>query len=129
MMRALRTRMQAGWLLALGLACGPALAHKGSDAYLDVQQLEQAARQPASAGAENVRDFRFVLAVAIRDLDLVVPIDANADASVTWGEVKAAIPQVLAHAGSIGKPAGWSAAATASIFAQRRKPAARLTRH
>ena len=37
-----------------------------------------------------------MLAVAIRDLDLVVPIDANADARVTWGEVKAATPQVLA---------------------------------
>ena len=34
--------------------------------------------------------------MAIKDLDLVVPIDANADGKVTWGEVKAAMPLVLA---------------------------------
>ena len=96
MMRAFRTLVQAGWLLAFGLACGPALAHKGSDAYLEVQQLAPAAPQTAAEGAGTLRDFRFVLAVAIRDLDLVVPIDANADARVTWGEVKTATPQVLA---------------------------------
>ncbi|MDB5928367.1 MAG: hypothetical protein JWR60_74, partial [Polaromonas sp.] len=45
---------------------------------------------------ENSRTFRLTLAVAVRDLDLVVPMDANADARVTWGEVKAATPQVLA---------------------------------
>jgi hypothetical protein len=92
MMRALlRPLMQTGWLLAfaLGLACGPARAHKGSDAYLEVQQ-------PAAESAGTLRDFRFVLAVAIRDLDLVVPMDANADGRVTWGEVKAATPQALA---------------------------------
>ena len=75
---------------AMALACGPALAHKGSDAYLDVRQSQ------APAGAGGVADFRFTLAVAVRDLDLVAPIDANADARVTWGEVKAATPQLLA---------------------------------
>lgn len=74
--------------LGLGLVCGPALAHKGSDAYLDVQQL-------APTPAEKTRSFRFTLAVALRDLDLVVPLDANTDARITWGEVKAATPQVL----------------------------------
>ena len=95
MMRAVRTRLRACWLAALLLACGPALAHKGSDAYLDVRQLESPAGQPVPAGAGPLGNFRFGLAVAVRDLDLVVPIDANADASVTWGEVKAATPQVL----------------------------------
>ncbi|MBT9476739.1 HupE/UreJ family protein [Polaromonas sp.] len=83
-------------VLALAtVAVGPALAHKGSDAYLDVQQvvLAAAGAAPASAG---VRDVRFVLSVAIKDLDLLVPLDANADARVTWGEVKAAMPQVQA---------------------------------
>ena len=84
--------------LALALSVSPALAHKGSDAYLDVQQL--AAPTASSAAdrdsAQVPGDFSFGLAVAIRDLDLVVPIDANADAKVTWGEVKAATPQVLA---------------------------------
>ena len=86
-----RPLMQTASLLALGLAlvCSPAQAHKGSDAYLEVQQTGT-----DSAGA--LRDFRLVLAVAVRDLDLVVPMDANADGRVTWGEVKAATPQALA---------------------------------
>ena len=88
-MRPVRAFIQAGWLLAFALACSPALAHKGSDAYLDVRQT-----QPP-AGAGSVSDFRFALAVALRDLDLIVPVDANADARVSWGEVRAATPQVL----------------------------------
>lgn len=96
MMRAVYTCLQACGLAALLLACGPALAHKGSDAYLDVRQLEASASPSASAGADGLVNFSFGLAVAVRDLDLVVPIDANADASVTWGEVKTATPQVLA---------------------------------
>lgn len=98
MMRALGTgrRLAIGLALGLGLACAPALAHKGSDAYLDVQQQAPAATPGAAGGAKKTRDFRFTLAVALRDLDLVVPLDANADARITWGEVKAATPQVLA---------------------------------
>ncbi len=88
-----RPLMRMVWLLActlgLSLATGLAQAHKGSDAYLEVQQTAVDA-----AGAS--RDFRLVLAVAVRDLDLVVPMDANADGRVTWGEVKAATPQALA---------------------------------
>ena len=88
------------WLpaLALGLSTAPALAHKGSDAYLDVQQLAAPTASSAadSGSAQPPVDFHFGLAVAIRDLDLAVPIDANADAQVTWGEIKAATPQVLA---------------------------------
>lgn len=79
--------------LALALLPSPALAHKGSDAYLDVQQTSANAGAGASAPTHS---FTLSLAVAIRDLDLLVPIDANADASVTWGEIKAATPQVLA---------------------------------
>lgn len=95
MIRPPPTRRPGGrvaWLLPAlalvgGLACGPAQAHKGSDAYLDVQQ--------ASQDAAPVDTFRLVLAVAVRDLDLVVPVDRNADARITWAEVKAATPQVL----------------------------------
>jgi len=99
MMRPVHALVQAGWLLAFALVCGPALAHKGSDAYLDVQQLAPAnlpGSTPAAASARAAGDFTFSLAVAIRDLDLVVPIDANADARVTWGEARAATPRVLA---------------------------------
>ena len=75
------------WPIAasLLLCAGAARAHKGSDAYLDVQQIESASGPT----------LRLTLAVAIKDLDLVLPIDANSDGKVTWGEVKAATPQVL----------------------------------
>ena len=119
MMRALQTRLQLCRRLAislglgLGLVCAPALAHKGSDAYLDIQQLEPSANPGVSGNAEKIRDFGLVLAVAIRDLDLVVPVDANADGRVTWGEVKAATPQVLAlfdQVAQLDVPAGTQAA-------------------
>ncbi len=67
-------------VLAVCIA-GAAWAHKGSDAYLDVQQTAPA-------------DYQFKLSVAVKDLDLVLPLDANADGQVTWGEVKAATPSV-----------------------------------
>ena len=114
MMRAFFQHLrQAGWLLVLalglGLACGPARAHKGSDAYLEVQQIEAEGAQSAATS----RDLKFVLAVAIRDLDLVVPMDGNADGRVTWGEVKAATPQALAlfnQQARLDMPAGAPAA-------------------
>lgn len=67
-----------------GLACTSVLAHKGSDAYLDVRDIE------------NTQSTQFTLSVAIKDLDLVASLDANADGRVTWGELKAAQPQALA---------------------------------
>lgn len=74
------------WLLA-ALLCvaAPAWAHKGSDAYL---QLEP----PVEGAAQLLR-----LSVALKDLDLLVPIDGNADAQITWAEVGAAGPAVLAQ--------------------------------
>ena len=83
MMHALRTLL---CFCCLTVASGgAALAHKGSDAYLDVQQVNGVAP-----------DYRFTLSVAIKDLDQVLPLDADADGKVTWGEVKNAMPQVLA---------------------------------
>ncbi len=75
--------------LLLGLATS-AWAHKGSDAYLDVRQSDGVAD---SAVPDTVR---FRLSVALRDLDQVVEIDTNQDGKLTWGEVKAALPQLLA---------------------------------
>ncbi len=92
-MRALRALLFFSCLVALG--SGSALAHKGSDAYLDVQQVNEAVPAIQTSSVAQ-RSYRFSLAVAIKDLDLLVPIDANADAKVTWGEVKAAMPLVLA---------------------------------
>lgn len=68
-------------LVALCLA-SLALAHKGSDAYLDVQETAPSA-------------YRFKLSVAIKDLDLILPLDGNADGQVTWGELKAAMPAAI----------------------------------
>ncbi|SDP48145.1 HupE / UreJ protein [Rhodoferax sp. OV413] len=69
-------------ILCAALLVNPAWAHKGSDAYLDVRQTE---------GALNLQ-----LSVALKDLDLLLPIDANADGQLTWAEVQAATPAVLA---------------------------------
>lgn len=73
-------------LLLCALACTSAMAwaHKGSDAYLDVRS------------AEVDENLRFTLAIAIKDLDQLVPLDADADGKVTWGEIKASTPAVLA---------------------------------
>ena len=75
--------------LIMGLCAASAQAHKGSDAYLDVQEI-------SAAAAPAERNLRLALSVAIKDLDLLVPMDANGDGKVTWGEVKAATPLVLA---------------------------------
>lgn len=58
-----------------------ALAHKGSDAYLAV-----------ASNAEGQAEVR--LAIALKDLDVVLPLDTNQDGQVTWGEVRAAAPIV-----------------------------------
>ena len=79
-------RAFAAALLVLVCSAGIAYAHKGSDAYLDVQET-------TSPGVS--RELNFVLSVAVKDLDLAVPVDADADGKVTWGEVKAAMPVLL----------------------------------
>jgi hypothetical protein len=70
----------AAWVLA-GAVCGSAWAHKGSDAYLSVTD------QPG---------WSLVYSVAIKDLQMAVDVDSNADGKVTWGEVKAATPAISA---------------------------------
>ena len=93
------TGFRPAWVaFALALSAGLAHAHKGSDAYLDVQEISgTAVGVAASASAAPAeRKFRLALSVAVKDLDLLVPIDTNADGKVTWGEVKAATPWVLA---------------------------------
>jgi HupE / UreJ protein len=66
-----------GVLMAL-LACSLALpvqAHKASDAYLRVQEQGQL--------------LALTWEVALRDLQSLLPMDANDDGRITWGEVKA----------------------------------------
>ena len=104
LLQTMRSSSLFGWLsaltLALSMACMPVWAHKGSDAYLDVQQVEQGRAESVStsagAGTGSSASFKLVLAVAVRDLDLLVPIDRNANGQITWGEIKVATAQVLA---------------------------------
>jgi hypothetical protein len=59
---------------ALLFAVTPALAHKGSDAYWTLR---------ADGPRVSAR-----LDVALRDLDLVLPLDADGDGAVAWGELR-----------------------------------------
>ena len=67
------------WLACLLLA-GPALAHKGSDAYLQLKP---------DGAASTLR-----VDLALRDLDAVLDIDADANGQLTWGEVRSAYPAI-----------------------------------
>lgn len=69
---------------ALLVAAAPALAHQASDSYLQLREQ--------GAGIELRWD------IALRDLASVVDIDADGDAQITWGEIKAAWPAIDAHA-------------------------------
>lgn len=79
--RALLARLLAGVLLGLAL---PAVAHKASDAYLQIEQTP--------SGLSLRWD------IALRDLDAALDLDADADGRLTWGEVKAAWPRVEGYA-------------------------------
>ena len=74
------------WLCA---APAPALAHKASDAYL------QLARGEGTDGGD-VLDVR--LDIALRDLDAVLELDRDADRKLTWGEVRTRLDEIQAYA-------------------------------
>ncbi|RCW76373.1 HupE/UreJ family protein [Pseudorhodoferax soli] len=105
-MSPLRWRRLALLLATWALMAGPAWAHKGSDAYLDLQ--------------DSAEGLQATLSVALKDLDLLLPLDADADGLVTWGEVQAATPAVLAllqqHARLEAEPAQDPACALAWRF-------------
>ncbi len=64
--------------LLMGVALGaptPAAAHKASDSYLTIELADG-----ALAGRWDI---------AIRDADLALDLDADADGAVTWGELRA----------------------------------------
>jgi hypothetical protein len=70
--------------LLLCLAGAPSWAHKASDAYLQVQ--------------ERADGLSLRWDIALRDLDNVLPLDADDDRRLTWREVRSALPQIVAHA-------------------------------
>lgn len=77
-----------------------ALAHKASDAYLQILPSAAAsasATAAASAAAKPMASepFDLRLSLALKDLDAAIPsLDANDDRQLTWGEVKAALPAI-----------------------------------
>ncbi len=71
--------------LLLGLAVGGvAHAHKSSDSYLQIT---------SAAGQLDVR-----WDIALRDLDVALDLDSDADGKLTWGEVRGAWPRIEAYA-------------------------------
>jgi hypothetical protein len=78
--KALMHALLLAWLLTVA---APASAHKASDAYL---QLD------AGDSGTTLR-----VDLALRDLDLVLDLDADADGAITWGEVRAGWPAIDAY--------------------------------
>jgi hypothetical protein len=62
----------------------PALAHKASDAYLQIES------------AVDRTSLRWD--IALRDLDAALDLDVDGDGRLTWGEVKAGWPQIESYA-------------------------------
>ena len=79
-----RAVRRLAWALALAAFAGGAQAHKSSDSYL---QLD------ARPGALALR-----WDIALRDLDVALDLDADADGKLTWGEIRTAWPRIEAYA-------------------------------
>lgn len=77
------------WLLALLLVTTGAWAHKPSDSYL---MLRVEAANAGSAGMTGQWD------IALRDLDVVLGLDADGDGQITWGEVRTRHAEIAAFA-------------------------------
>ncbi|MEO5881619.1 MAG: HupE/UreJ family protein [Caldimonas sp.] len=82
--RAGREARRIGLALTLSALGGAVQAHKSSDSYL---QLD--ARPSALAVRWDI---------ALRDLDVALDLDADADGKLTWGEIRAAWPRIEAYA-------------------------------
>jgi hypothetical protein len=67
-------------------AAGTAHAHKPSDAHLRLEAV-----------ADGDATLRGRLDVALRDLDAAIGLDADGNGDITWGEVTAAAPKILAY--------------------------------
>ena len=77
--------MRAAAAVVLSLVCmAAAHAHKASDSYLQLDVVP--------SGLEVRWD------IALRDLDVALDLDSNADGKLTWGEVRAAWPRIEAYA-------------------------------
>jgi hypothetical protein len=74
----LRRLLLALFVLTIGLMPLSALAHKESDAYVNLR-----------TDAKNDHLMHGQWDIALRDLDYAVGVDANHDGAITWGEVRA----------------------------------------
>jgi len=80
-------RLARATVVAIGLAAAllaPALAHKASDAYLQVDE--------SAAGLAVRWD------IALRDLDAALVLDADGDGRLTWSELRSAWPRIERYA-------------------------------
>ncbi|NEX60411.1 HupE/UreJ family protein [Noviherbaspirillum galbum] len=71
-------------MLCLLLCAGLAHAHKPSDSYLTL--------------TVDGQEIRGQWDIALRDLDFAIGLDANGDAAITWGEVRAKLGEIDAYA-------------------------------
>jgi HupE / UreJ protein len=73
-------------IVAACLATSASLAHKASDAYLSIETRNQTSAASSLA-----------LSLSLRDIDLgVLSLDADSDRKITWAEVQAATPAIVA---------------------------------
>ena len=72
-------------LLVLCLLAAPVFAHKASDSYLDL-----------AIDADGAIRGRWD--IALRDLELLLPLDADADRRLRWGELERAQARIHALA-------------------------------
>src|SRR4051794_15014651 len=79
-----KAALRAALAIALLLGAGVSSAHKASDSYLQIT---------ATPGRLEVR-----WDIALRDLDVALDLDSDADGRLTWGEVRAAWPRIEAYA-------------------------------
>jgi hypothetical protein len=79
-----KAALRAALAIALLLGAGVSSAHKASDSYLQIT---------ATPGRLEVR-----WDIALRDLDVALDLDSDADGKLTWGEVRTAWPRIEAYA-------------------------------
>lgn len=85
LLRWLRAGIAALIYIGLSTVALPALAHKASDAYLQVHRT-----------ADNILALRWD--IALRDLDATLDLDVNADRKLSWGEVRTRIDDIRTYA-------------------------------
>lgn len=76
-------------LVVWSFGVSTAWAHSVSTAYLTVSKTESSDPSGLSLDVS--------LSLAVRDIEYVIGVDADRNGAVTWGELKAAVPQIDAY--------------------------------